>query len=147
MLALVVATFPQTPGAEGDGYEHRPGFGRREETRDGGGEVVGDARQTPVLERMSGLPRAFVQPHGGAGLEEGRRPLAAQSAGAEVRARLAAALAPRADDRPPAVAADVADEMIGDREVEEAVAQQALRREEELLEGVRHGARGRRRRA
>ena len=64
-----------------------------------------------------------------------------------MRARLAAALAPRADDRPPAVAADIADEMVGDREVEEVVAQQALRREEELLEGVRHGARGRRRRA
>src|SRR5207247_10859600 len=65
-------------------------------------------------------------------------PLAAQPARAEVRAGLTAALAPRPNDGPPAVAAHIADDLVGGRKAEEVAAEQALRRQQQLLEGARH---------
>jgi len=137
VLALVVSALAPPPGAERDGHEHCARGGRRDVAGDRRSEVVRDARQAAVLERVGRLPCAVVQPHGGAGLGQRGRPLAAQAAGAEVRAGLAAALAPRPHDRSPAVAAHVADDLVGGREAEEVAAEQALRRQKQLLEGAR----------
>jgi len=141
-LALVVAPVPQAPRAEGDGDEPGPGAAGRVEHRDRGGEVVRDAREPGVLERMNRRARARVEPHGRSRTYEGRGPVGAHPAAAEQRLGLAAARAPRGPDRAPAVAADVAHQPGGVAEGQERAAQETFGRQEELLDRLTHSARG-----
>ena len=110
-------------------------------------QLGADGAGSWLLVGTGGAARAGVEPHGGSRQGEPRRPLGAQPAAPEHRLGLPAAGAPRGTHGAPAVTAHVAHQPGGIAERKEGAAQQALGREEELLDGLTHQGRGSRRHA
>ena len=106
-------------------------------------QVRGDARQSPVFQRVHRLASAAVEPHARADDPQRLRPFATQPAGTEMGLGLTAPLAPGRTHGTPARPAHGTDEVVGPGRPEQPVTHQALGREQQLLEGARHGARAR----
>ena len=127
-LALVIAALPQALPAERDRHEVG-GVARRQRDRCSHvGEIVRDARQAPVLERMHRVPGPALQPDRRADGAEGRGPRGAHPAGAEMRLGLAAPVAPRRPHGAPAMATYVTHDPARAGKGQQGVAERALRR-------------------
>src|SRR6266516_3722827 len=147
-VALIVAALAQSLRGEGNRDQGRRSVGGGTQSTHGGRQIVGDARQAAVLERVHGLAGALLQPHRRPHGLQRTRPRCAETTRTEIGLGLPAAIAPGRTHRSPALAADGTHDAVSVARREQRLTHQALGRKQKLLDRrAKHGARAARRRA